>query len=329
MRLAVLAVLAVLSLAACLEQGPVCGRPYMAVGSDCCLDENADGVCDRDKPVCARPYILVGGGCCVDADGNGVCDRDQPPAAETTSSTTLTVTTTTSQPPRSTTTSTTQAPPPRKGRQCYTYDDCVPYEVITCDGDGRVVVDTYGPIACRDGVCIYRGTKDIGFSYCQDFERCVAGVGCVRKEYLNETPPSPRPATTLTTLEPRYDRIIRRVAERDAQIRAALGQTTTTTLQSCVDPDGGRKYDLKSANVTGYYSYNRTRLLDAEEHCVDAQRLLEFYCVSGNLESEVEECDGRCTDGRCCAGEGNLCSNDRECCEGGCRYVGLTYHCVS
>ncbi len=43
--------LAALLLSGCLAQTPVCDRPYILVGSGCCLDEDADRICDRDKPV--------------------------------------------------------------------------------------------------------------------------------------------------------------------------------------------------------------------------------------------------------------------------------------
>lgn len=29
----------------------VCNKPYILVGNDCCLDENDDGICDKDKPI--------------------------------------------------------------------------------------------------------------------------------------------------------------------------------------------------------------------------------------------------------------------------------------
>lgn len=32
-------------------------------------------------PVCDKPYILVGGSCCLDNNSNGVCDKDEVPAA--------------------------------------------------------------------------------------------------------------------------------------------------------------------------------------------------------------------------------------------------------
>ena len=37
----------------CINPGPVCNRPYIQVGYDCCLDEDDNRICDRDKPVTA------------------------------------------------------------------------------------------------------------------------------------------------------------------------------------------------------------------------------------------------------------------------------------
>ena len=46
---AVLATLLLLS--GCVSQAPVCNKPYILVGDGCCLDENDDRICDRDKPL--------------------------------------------------------------------------------------------------------------------------------------------------------------------------------------------------------------------------------------------------------------------------------------
>jgi hypothetical protein len=77
---AYIAVVFVLALCGCVSQAPVCNRPYIVVGTGCCLDENSDAICDVDKP----PTTL-------------------PP---TTSTTTQTTTTTTTATTTSTTTST-------------------------------------------------------------------------------------------------------------------------------------------------------------------------------------------------------------------------------
>jgi len=47
--------------------------------------------CLDNKPVCNKPYILVGNDCCLDLNDNGICDRD-----ETTTTTSATTTTTSS-----------------------------------------------------------------------------------------------------------------------------------------------------------------------------------------------------------------------------------------
>jgi len=42
-------VFALFILAACSSTGVVCNEPYIAVGSDCCLDRDANGICDSDE----------------------------------------------------------------------------------------------------------------------------------------------------------------------------------------------------------------------------------------------------------------------------------------
>ncbi len=48
MRLLLASVLLVL-ISGCINQTPTCNKPYILVGNDCCLDENGDSICDRDK----------------------------------------------------------------------------------------------------------------------------------------------------------------------------------------------------------------------------------------------------------------------------------------
>ncbi len=97
--LAVLVALAVVALG-CIQvpQAPaapsqnnlVCNKPYIQVGTGCCLDNNGNGICDKDEAApqkpeakpeegvkCALPYILVGKDCCLDADSNKICDKDE------------------------------------------------------------------------------------------------------------------------------------------------------------------------------------------------------------------------------------------------------------
>lgn len=77
----------------------VCNSPYILVGTECCLDQNHNGICDKDEaststttnnptvvttnpavittPVsCSYPYMADGkGGCCLDQNHNGICDE--------------------------------------------------------------------------------------------------------------------------------------------------------------------------------------------------------------------------------------------------------------
>ena len=41
----------VIILSGCINPSPVCNKPYMQVGYDCCLDDNGDGICDSEKPI--------------------------------------------------------------------------------------------------------------------------------------------------------------------------------------------------------------------------------------------------------------------------------------
>jgi len=328
MRLWIIPILAVLLAAGCIEQpvsAKVCPRPYLLVGGDCCLDENGDRICDRDKPVCLKPYVSFANTCCLDEDGDRICDRDQAVREPATTATEPPTTTTTmarpeERPPTIYPTTTTLL-----GRGCLVYSDCKPYEVPGCDGEGRVIADTYGPMGCVDGRCVYRVTKDIGAWHCQDWEVCVPDAGCVRKDATTTTLGT---TTTVTYVYGSYDKITGRLGERYREIQGSLATTTTTSLP-CLDSDGGRKYDLQALNVTGYFGYNRTYVRDGSEYCVDGREVVEFYCQSGILESITRDCPGRCLSGRCCAKEGGVCESERDCCAGSCRPVGLEYHCVS
>jgi hypothetical protein len=48
---ALLCVGMVILLCGCVSQAPTCNQPYILVGDGCCLDENADAICDSDKPL--------------------------------------------------------------------------------------------------------------------------------------------------------------------------------------------------------------------------------------------------------------------------------------
>jgi hypothetical protein len=70
------------------ESGPVCNEPYILVGTDCCLDENSNGICDSDEippeppeeePEEPAPTEELSGTECVyhtDCDDNDACTTD-------------------------------------------------------------------------------------------------------------------------------------------------------------------------------------------------------------------------------------------------------------
>ncbi|MFH0862342.1 MAG: hypothetical protein V1875_04850 [Candidatus Altiarchaeota archaeon] len=325
MRIAQTLILAVILASACLDQaqtGPVCNRPYILVGSGCCLDDNSDGVCDKDKPICQKPHILVGGQCCPDANENSVCDKDEQPTT-TASATTLTVTTVTTATTTSATTSTIVS-----DRACNRVEDCPSYEQIKCDDDKRVVNDSYGPIMCSKGVCIYKATRDIGAVHCYDWEVCVNNVGCVRKEDTTTTTTSSTvTSSTETTIPKLIQEIFDRIAKRERESAASV-VTSTTLPATCFDADGGMKEFIWSGNVTGRFEYNGTFLYDSREYCQSGQNLLEFYCLSGLVQGKVITCENSCIGGKCCVPEGRLCEGDKDCCRGSCQSVGLEQHCV-
>ncbi len=92
-----LALATALLLSGCIQPTPpanTCPANYMKVGTDCCLDANANGICDRDeqtppvcppqnKNVCTYPYIQVGADCCLDQNSNNICDKDEQQTAPT------------------------------------------------------------------------------------------------------------------------------------------------------------------------------------------------------------------------------------------------------
>jgi hypothetical protein len=68
------------------QQGPVCNPPYIAKGYECCLDQNANSICDSDEttPV---PQHYCGDGTCDANEDCLTCASDcggcQPPANDT------------------------------------------------------------------------------------------------------------------------------------------------------------------------------------------------------------------------------------------------------
>ena len=67
------------------DKDMVCERPYVKIGSYCCLDSNGNGFCDsgeftvppHHKSSCSSPYSMVNGACCVDQNGNNICDANE------------------------------------------------------------------------------------------------------------------------------------------------------------------------------------------------------------------------------------------------------------
>lgn len=110
-------------LSGCLGEQPTCNKPYILVGTDCCLDANDNGICDSDEaaptqnitteqnmtpetevspnitgnitpetgngqpetPFCNPPYYeYKRGDCCLDTNDNQICDSDETvPANQT------------------------------------------------------------------------------------------------------------------------------------------------------------------------------------------------------------------------------------------------------
>jgi hypothetical protein len=71
-----------------------CNSPYILVGTDCCLDQNHNSICDKDEPAtttvtvtpttttnqqasCSSPYYKIGTRCCLDQNRNAICDQDE------------------------------------------------------------------------------------------------------------------------------------------------------------------------------------------------------------------------------------------------------------
>jgi len=91
---------------------------------------------DETKELCPSPYIQVGSECCLDRDGNGICDKDETTAtmaAETTSTAVVETTT------REAVTTTVAASTTTTGKQalCGKNSDCgIPREENVCvNGD--------------------------------------------------------------------------------------------------------------------------------------------------------------------------------------------------
>lgn len=95
-HLIVLLVLGVVLISGCTQkqEAPVmtnlgCNRPYIKVGNDCCLDEDGDSICDRDKPVTSSSSTLTA------TTTTSIVTTSTSTIKSTTTSTSIIVTTTT------------------------------------------------------------------------------------------------------------------------------------------------------------------------------------------------------------------------------------------
>ncbi len=147
---------------------------------------------------CADPYVKIGDSCCVDGDANGVCDIDEASAPSTTEKVTTTIRPSTTTIIASTTlfdttivSTTSFASTTTTLKSCRTASDCgQPYlGGCTCSGAG-VAKTRYRPI-CAEGTCNWRGEVEVDKCVQQesgnrDKEHCVIGYArCIPdNEYL-------------------------------------------------------------------------------------------------------------------------------------------------
>jgi hypothetical protein len=164
---------------------------------------------------CSDPYVKIGESCCVDGDANGICDKDESQTTTTVKSTTTvrsTTTTTTTQAPATTlpataietTTSTGRTTTTLKG--CKAASDCgEPYlGGCTCQGEG-VTKTLFKPV-CNSGTCVWRGETQIDkcvqtASGNSEKEHCVSGYAkCIPDSEYREYYVMPEDAELLEGL---------------------------------------------------------------------------------------------------------------------------------
>ena len=303
-----LAILIIFTSLACIDQ-TACDPPYSLINGECCLDEDSDGICDRDKPVCSKPYINVGARCCLDLNDNMICDEDE--MAILTTTTTIAAKATT----LSTSTTTSTLAPKDDGVQCVRVEDCPPIDEIRCDQLGRQINTIMNPIMCREGICVYGGQRHPSSYVCPRGQTCITGVGCVDEDAQNTDD-----AAAKDTYD--FDNIVERISQRSAEPTPV----TYTTLKDCIVSDGGIRPYERADEVSGIWWLNGS-FIRTHERCADDKTLVEYYCASGLLNRKLYECPSRCMGGRCCKTEGNVCSFDDECCSGICVFRGLMRYC--
>jgi hypothetical protein len=137
--------------------------------------------------VCNKPYIQVGTSCCLDENDNSICDTDEPPTTTTTTtttSTTSTTTTTTSASTTRTTTTTTSTTTTTKPVSPYLSmcgqpyctgsmsGVCSSYDIIK-----KVCVNNSAFVTCNNLSMVYNCSKE---TYC--FMSNITGAACKQKQ---------------------------------------------------------------------------------------------------------------------------------------------------
>ena len=151
------------------------------------LNDKIGGVLEKpDEPFCPQKYILVGSDCCLDENENGICDSDEAQTtttkkpttttAQTTSSTIVMTTSTTTSSTSSTTTTVAEV-------ACTVNDDCgVRSERLVCN-EGDLYTQMISYLCRKPGTSEAQCVMKTGFkgasmvSKASPTERC--SDGCV------------------------------------------------------------------------------------------------------------------------------------------------------
>ncbi len=90
-----------------------------------------------------------------------------------------------------------------------------------------------------------------------------------------------------------------------AIIFARLTGLVVTSINSCMDSDGGKDY-LSKGKVEGVYYLLLKEEFSEQDYCENEKVLVEYYCVQEDMhayrESMKYECELGCQDGRCVGG---------------------------
>lgn len=75
-----------------------------------------------------------------------------------------------------------------------------------------------------------------------------------------------------------------------------------TSINTCMDSDNGKSYDVKGSVEGVYYLFTKEEYFE-EDYCKDEQTLIEYYCINEDTHSyrEKEEyvCEIGCENGEC------------------------------